>query len=206
MKVDILGLGHPRTGTGYTSKLLREWGLDVGHEQMGKDGTVTWQMLKEHKFEEPVGWPWAENLIGVDRRPGYDTLIYNVRDPKTSIPSIVFTEFIHYDTTNFLNQNFNIKFGENRVENAIKSILKFDQLIMDMNPHIIYRIEKDRDFLFKELIKRNYKVSYTEYSDKYNKRSHPKLNEINEEFNSVNDRLKESINLFCNRLGYEELY
>lgn len=31
----ILVVGHPRTGTGYTSKLLQSWGLDVQHERMG---------------------------------------------------------------------------------------------------------------------------------------------------------------------------
>ena len=44
--VEILGLGHTRTGTGYTSKVLSDWGLDVGHEVMRKHGIVSWLLVK----------------------------------------------------------------------------------------------------------------------------------------------------------------
>ena len=38
--INILGLGHPRTGTGYTSALCRLWGLSIGHERLENDGRI----------------------------------------------------------------------------------------------------------------------------------------------------------------------
>lgn len=39
----VVVMGHPRSGTGYMSKLFKAFGLDVGHEnQMGEDGISSW--------------------------------------------------------------------------------------------------------------------------------------------------------------------
>jgi len=35
--------GYPRSGTKYMATVLREAGLDVGHEYIGADGTVDWR-------------------------------------------------------------------------------------------------------------------------------------------------------------------
>ena len=73
----ILGVGHPRTGTGYTAKLLQSWGLDVGHEVMGEHGTVDWSLAAGEKSLWSGGsdfreWDWQH-------------IIYCVRDPRESI-------------------------------------------------------------------------------------------------------------------------
>ena len=81
----ILGLGHPRTGTGYTSNLLKTWGLDVGHEKMGADGIIAWQLVSD--IEPRI---FMEDFDS--SRYTYKYLIYNVRDPRGSIPSIALTE------------------------------------------------------------------------------------------------------------------
>jgi len=69
----ILGVGHPRTGTGYTAKLLQSWGLDVGHEKMGEHGTVDWSLAPASKsiwiggvdFRE---WDWEHIIYCIYRK------------------------------------------------------------------------------------------------------------------------------------------
>ena len=56
----IIGTG--RSGTAYTSKLLRECGIDVGHEALGKDGVSSWYLTTE--FEDAFdGLDWVD--IGI---------------------------------------------------------------------------------------------------------------------------------------------
>jgi len=65
----ILGLVHPRTGTGYTAKLLQSWGLDVKHEKMGKDGTVDWSLAAGKSLWQDVdlnGWNWQHIIYCVE--------------------------------------------------------------------------------------------------------------------------------------------
>ena len=76
-KIKILGLGHPRTGTGFTSSILNSWGLEVGHEKLERDGVVAWQLAVENG-----PWPYMADFPNVES----EILIYNVRDPRTSIP------------------------------------------------------------------------------------------------------------------------
>lgn len=38
----FLVVGHPRCGTKFTSSLLKQFDLDVGHEELGKNGISAW--------------------------------------------------------------------------------------------------------------------------------------------------------------------
>lgn len=200
----ILGLGHPRTGTGYTSNLLRNWGLRVGHEVLQDDGIVAWQLSTNVKEELP--------FMGRCKDVYYDTFnwettIYNLRNPKDSIVSISFTE---KGSLNFRNKIANIEMEKNRVSMAIKSILYFDEIILEKKPDIIYRIEHDVDKLF-NFLNSKYKISWTNLAriavnDKKNKRKHPDFIELKNEFENVPDDLKLKINNFCKKYSYENVY
>ena len=91
-KVLILGVGHPRTGTGFTASILSSWGLRIGHEKLMEDGIVAWQHVIENG-----PWPWIKHTDKL--KP--EILIYNVRNPKDSIPSIVFTEDVRPESLKF---------------------------------------------------------------------------------------------------------
>lgn len=69
-KKRVLILGHPRSGTLYTTVVLRTLGLDVEHERQGSDGSVTTQF-------------W----YGTWKLDDYDVILHQVRDPLKVIAS-----------------------------------------------------------------------------------------------------------------------
>lgn len=198
----ILGLGHPRTGTGYTHKIINSWGLKVGHEKMERDGIVAWQLVDKNG-----PWPFIKTVKKNDAY-NYKYIIYNVRDPKTSIPSIIFTENKSKHSIKFRTEKLGIDLSGNRVEAAIKSILEFDKLITSRRPHLIYRIEDESEKLFDFLKEQGLDVKWddTHVNKKYNARKHPDFAEIEEEFNSVSGFYKRRINRYCEKYGYPKLY
>jgi len=56
----LLVTGCGRSGTGYTSQLLQESGLVIGHERLEKDGCVSWPMALDGEYE--VWGPSAKGL------------------------------------------------------------------------------------------------------------------------------------------------
>mgnify|MGYP001101801554 FL=1 len=170
------GLGHPRTGTGYTAKLLQSWGLDVGHEKMGKDGTVDWSLVAGKSL-------WQD----VDLKAfNWQHIIYCIRDPKESIASIVYTE-----NTGGLSEEFRDKHGvknnTNPIISAINSLYKWDGLISKIGPNVIFRIEDEGEDLFKYLESAGIKVKWDEtiLGKKQNTREHPNWDEMIAEFLSL---------------------
>ena len=202
IKKKILGLGHPRTGTGYTHKILKSWGLKVGHEKMEADGIVAWQLV-----DQKGPWPFISR-VKPDNAYKWETIIYNVRDPKTSIASIIFSENKSKQSVKFRSEKLGIDLTGNRVEAAIRSILEFDKRITAMRPSFTYRIEDQSEELFNFLKSKNYEIQWDDayVNKKYNARKHPDLSEIEEEFNSVDRILKKRINRYCQKYGYPNLY
>ena len=189
----ILGLGHPRTGTGYTAKLLQSWGLDVKHEKMGKDGTVDWSLAAGKSLWQDVdlnGWNWQH-------------IIYCVRDPKQSIPSIVYTEDVGNASEKFRKQH-GVRGGSNPIVSAINSLYKWDQLISELEPNVIFRIEDEGEDLFKYLEKVGIKVKWDEtiLGKKQNVREHPSWDEMIAEFGDIPGRAKIKLNSYCRKYGY----
>ena len=197
-RVKILGLGHPRTGTGYTTSLLNKWGLDIGHEVFKSDGIVAWQFVEDYS-------PWTYMSWMIGKVPEYDILIYNVRNPKDSIPSIVFTEG---KTLNWRINRLNIERSYNPVEQAILSILKFDELILAKSPDIIYRIEDQELRLFEKLVnEQGLKLNWVAPENKkVNARVHDSIDTLTTDINTVRAELKKSLNMYCRTYGYEEFF
>ena len=202
IKKSILGLGHPRTGTGYTHRIMQTWGLKIGHEYMADDGIVAWQLVY------PQGrWPFIDTVKEGDVYD-FKHLIYNVRDPKTSIPSIVYTESQSQESVNFRNSFLRINLSGNPVESAIRSIIKFDQLINKRNPNLIFRIEDESEKLFNFLKEGGYNVNWndTEVNKKYNTRNHEGWDSLEPHLKRVDQEHKNLINAYCEKYGYEKLF
>lgn len=195
----ILGVGHPRTGTGYTAKLLQSWGLDVGHEVMGEHGTIDWSLAAGEKSLWSGGgdfreWDWQH-------------IIYCVRDPRESIASIAYTE--NTEISFEFRKKFERRIGDkSKIVSAIASILKWDQLITSKNPSIIYRIEDESEKLFNYL---NKNIDVIKWSDsqvnvKYNQREHGTFKELLEIPGYIPNRFKRGINQYCEKYGYDKLF
>lgn len=189
----ILGLGHPRTGTGYTTKLLQSWGLDVGHEKLGKDGIVDWSLAAGKSLWQDVNlkdWNWQH-------------IIYCVRDPKKSIPSIVYTEDTKSRSIGFRKEN-GVVIRENPIVTAINSITRWDRLISQLEPEITYRIEDEGQELFEHLKSMGIGVEWSDtvLGKKKNARGHKSWEEMIAEFGEVPAKSKIRINQYCRKYGY----
>lgn len=221
--VEILGLGHPRTGTAYTSKVLSDWGLDVGHEELGKQGIVSWLLVK------PKGpyLSWHQRDTGIDRRPTYDHLVYNTRDPKTALASIVYTEtppcdkdgtswcgtkyyqnynhsMFDYDSTYFRKTFIGLN-SDNPVENAIDSICQFHEMILRCRPDVQYRIENEEQKLFNYFKSVYSDIQYIEHPEKVNVRKHNSFERMANVFPTPSKQHIERINHYAMACGYDKV-
>jgi len=194
----ILGIGHPRTGTGYTAKLLQTWGLEVGHEKILNDGIVAWQLLKS---KGP--YPYLKNIF---ERPTFSCLIYNLRDPSESLPSIVFTENKHKSSYEFRSQIYPLN-GKNSIEDAIESVVKFDELARKLAPSFTYRIE-DEDFLLFNYLKskKKFKIKYKKLDKIVNRRKHKSFDEMIKKFGAPSEEHQTIINVFAQKYGYNKVF
>lgn len=199
MQKKILGLGHPRTGTGYTSKLLNLWGLDVLHEKMGSDGIVAWQFATRSK--NPM--PWLDKNIRFDDY-SFDHIIYNVRNPFYSIPSIAQVE---KPSLEYRKKFVHISNNSNPVFTAIESILLWDELILSHNVNFIYQVENQTRDLY-EYLSQYYNLNpYKHFTNtKYNSRAHEGWRNIKQFVKDVPDELLIKLNTFCNTYGYTSIF
>lgn len=189
----ILGLGHPRTGTGYTAKLLQSWGLDVKHEKMGKDGTVDWSLAAGKSLWQDV------DIKDFD----WKHIVYCVRDPKEAIPSIVYTEDIQSRSIDFRKEN-GVVVKENPIVTAINSIARWEHLISLLEPEIIYRIEDEGQELFEHLKSMGVGVEWSDsvLGQKQNTRAHKSWEEMIAQFGEIPAKSKIRINQYCRKYGY----
>lgn len=192
----VVGIGHPRTGTGFTAKLLRSWGLDVGHETLRKDGIVAWQLIKSTGKYPFLKLPF---------RPSHDVLVYCVRNPRFSIPSIVYTENINRKSFLFRKKILGFKDRKNNpIETAIDSLVFFNQKAVSLNP-IIFRIEQDRDKLFYKLSE-HFNLDPSSYNEIYNQRKHGNFKNLIDQFGDVSMRYKTALNNFCDQYNYDRVF
>ena len=216
----ILGLGHPRTGTGFTSKILNMWGLDVGHEVIGRDGIVSWLL-----FTDGPNYLWQNEF---SQRPDYDHLIYNVRNPKTALCSIVYTETPHITRSGFKTSGDSFKVDsepvervdfishrhrrcyfnmheKNPIENAIVSMVGMHGKISELKPDVTYRIEDQSRLVF-EYLKPHYpNIEFVQHKTAENTRKHPDFTEMLYDFGPPRDEFVTMINAMCVELGYKEI-
>jgi len=75
----ILSTG--RSGTAFTSKLLGEFGLDIGHETLGDDGISSWYLTDSKSQAGGVSW---HELDGQNILVGHQ-----LRNPFNTIPSLM---------------------------------------------------------------------------------------------------------------------
>lgn len=188
----ILGLGHPRTGTGYTSNILRAWGVDVGHETLKTMGTIDWSLASGNKSL------WQDLSI---QDYEWSHLIYCLRNPKESIPSIVYTE----ESTKEFRRSVGVEADKNPVIEAINSICKWDELITNLNPSISYRIEDQGDVLYEYLVENRIGTIWNPnvLKAKSNVREHPDWGEMINEFGKIPEKYLRKINNYCKKYGYE---
>lgn len=76
----IVGLGHPRCGTGFAASLLQQHGLDVQHEDIGADGVVSWMQVARRR-----AGPWGNTLADY---PPHTKVFLVARSPLAALNSV----------------------------------------------------------------------------------------------------------------------
>jgi len=195
----ILVVGHPRTGTGYTAKLLQSWGLDVQHERMGEDGTSDWSLASGDKsLWQDVNFKDYE----------WDIIIYCIRDPKESIASIAYTEDINNISLSHREKWAKFKRANSRLVTTIVSLTSWNSMIMKLEPDFIFKVEDGQQNLFNFLKKRGFKVKKSKniVPTDYNSRQHSNIDSLIEECGYILIRYKNRLNEYCDMYGYSHVF
>ncbi|MES2204462.1 MAG: glycosyltransferase family 25 protein [Pseudomonadota bacterium] len=162
---ELLCLSHPRCGSGYASFLLKQLGLDVGHEDMGINGVSSWMLAAED-----TDYPWGD--IGNEKKSGsihryyFANTIHVIRDPISAIPSIILENQHSRNNDSYLFRRkhlmklLNIQLpanvsNDNAIELAVIMYLAWNKIIDKHHPDFIFRIEHDQEKFAQFLLKRN---------------------------------------------------
>lgn len=204
--LSILGVGHPRTGSKMLQILLNSWGLSTTHEGHGIDGIVSWQFATNADAPLPA---YRQDELSQSITPKnykFETIVYHIRDPFYSIPSIALTETF---SLKFRSIWGNFEITDNPLNDAIKSILSWDKLILEKNPSFVFRIEYDVLNLY-DFLKAKYgeRISFTknEINNRHNKRKHDGWKGLEKYLDSADSSLLQSINDFCEKYGYSKIF
>lgn len=130
MNRQYLILGHPRSGTGYMSKLFQANGYDVLHEAMGRHGTSNWQFAvraNEYPFK-------FDDYRRQDVK--FKTVIQVMREPLAAVNSIAYLEGRSED---FRAQY--VPLVGNPFERAIMSYYGWHGIIKAQSPDMVLKLE-----------------------------------------------------------------
>jgi hypothetical protein len=199
----VLGLGHARTGTGHTARIMKSWGMRVSHEGMDLHGIVAWQFATDA----------PPPLVAFNREPHlyrdmyeYETIVYNVRDPFFSLPSIAYSEIYSLRWRSFWGK---FELQSNILTMAIESLLSWDKMIIEKNPNIIYRIEDQDEYLHDEL-KKLYPdiIRWTDLETNkiHNARPHDSWEKLSKYISDVPHHLLEKLNDYALKHGYQKVF
>lgn len=193
----FLNIGHPRSGTGFISKLFKEFGYDVGHEVLDKDGISSWIFAVE---EDQL---WGQ--VGINRKDyEFEHLVMNIRKPLDIISSVLYTENTVLDSYNLRAEYIDFG-GLNDIEKAVKSVLEWYKIIQWQGPELFIKVDdKPEDTLYyylKYQLEENIELSSQRLPTNINTRKHPKLNYEDIKDHCNNDLLIE-YKLFCTFYGY----
>jgi len=214
----LLAIGHPRTGSGYTSALLKAYGIDAGHEKMGEDGIVSW-MFTVYDLNNP----FALNKYAKSRYyTSFDNIIMFTRDPLTAIPSIIRENNAAETSYEFRRKhilketNIDLNKFENDLEKAIENYYLWSKMAIEKNkPSLIVRVEYDDEVLFNFLKKQEIEVNKNlemmpEKNINANKAYKGKTVEkplVSEEnWLNLDKKLKLQLNELCSLLNYTPLF
>lgn len=141
----LLIIGHPRCGSGYASELSKSYGLDVGHESMGRDGISSW-MFAVDSWDFPFGNGYANSTF-YNR---FDHVVQHIRNPFDAIPSIIVENRVSRSYAfrdKFIRERFGISMNDfsSEVNRAALSFVCWNLICEEKKPEIVFRVEDEGD-------------------------------------------------------------
>lgn len=214
----LLCIGHPRTGSGYVSALLKAYGIDAGHERMGEDGIVSW-MFTVYDWHNPF-WlnPYAKSRYTCD----FEHVIMHVRDPWTAVPSIMRENAHAALSLDFRARHIRLRYGTDiaaipsEFEKAVAGYCLWSRLALENNhPELVLRIEEDEKRLRDYLASIGFAMpsgalrlpSKDINSDKAYQGQRPAKPELDAmAWLGLDSHWKQALNSLCEQLGYPPIY
>lgn len=144
----ILVVGHPRSGTGFMSRLLQAYGLAVGHEQVDEDGISSW-MFAATTTEVPFSFDGSSRANYI-----FQTMIHVVRHPLGVIASTAYTELVNPPVIEYLSRFVVVDRFAEKLEQACQSYLGWNKLIEAQRPDLRVRVEEAPELIAEFLQKR----------------------------------------------------
>lgn len=143
----IIGLGHPRCGTGFTANTLIAGGIKVGHERMKQDGIVSWLSASEY-----TETPWGNG----HHRPilPSDLVFCTARSFLSAIPSVIAENRIpaSFDFRRKVLKDYSgVDLGDeadvprNEINIAVAGMALWYEMCLDKNPRFVFRVDHPED-------------------------------------------------------------
>tara|TARA_Y100000389_G_scaffold95188_1_gene91843 strand:+ start:1088 stop:1795 length:708 start_codon:yes stop_codon:yes gene_type:complete len=209
--VDFLILGHPRSGTGYISKLFSGYGIKIGHECIDEHGISCWTFVTPNcNHFNGVPKKGQRSIKGITRQDiEYKHLVHNVRNPFDVINSIYQTE------ANTHSQIFRLFHAEPKIDEnldtlsqTILSVTRWNKMIEQLNPEVVFKVEDCeecvKDYLVNNL---NYKTEGVVFENKsYNTRKKSREQKLTkEDYANVPQYVLDELNEYCERYNYTNI-
>lgn len=129
----LLITGTGRSGTHYTSRLMRELGYDIPHERIGKGGTASWKHIVSGRFAYIGKNRAAVNICS----EGFTTILHQVRHPLKVIASM---QTFGDSTWSFMAQHIQLDLKAPKVKRGMQAWVGWNQLI-EKRAHWRFKIE-----------------------------------------------------------------
>lgn len=214
----ILIVGHPRCGSGFAADICQQLGLDVGHEKMGKHGISSWMFSVDDPNNPYALNKWARTRLSYT----WKYMIFHTRNLKDAIPGVIRDSQNAVPNFRFRAHHIlrltgvDLEQYSDPVSQAIMSIVKWADLVMDQDPDFVFRIEDQAEEL-REFLNDCHLVS-DPYLDKcldikiknedrpYGGVHVPKPALQPGDFESVSNEIRAHANDYCEHFGYLPLY
>jgi len=205
----IVGTGHPRTGTGYTSRILNFLCPNIGHELLKNRGIVSWFSVVQDKcaFNHAFKKGWVPRYIPINLNSSINLQIF--RNPLDSLASIIhennnYNSFIFRDHLISLSQ-----FKNNPTEQAVESLLRWNDFIQSEIPVTLkFNVESDSENLFDffktEKLTKKSKNEFLIFIGALPKNTNHKARpiEIKHDFSNISNDTILKFKEFSDKLGY----
>lgn len=209
----FLVVGHPRTGTGFAASLMRQLGLDIGHETDGSDGVSSWMM----SVDDPEN-PWAGHPIASSRsRLHWDFCVHPVRKITDAIPSIMREDQYAPVSKDFRRRHILKLCGvdlagcKSDFEHAVQSLVCWSRIIHATRPDLHFRIEEDAEILLDFLRTKGIDVSVkpgdlvlspVNENKLYKGKRYPKPDISREDWDALPEQIWQGVVWYCETFGY----
>jgi hypothetical protein len=206
IRYNLLGVGLPRSGTGYTHLLLKSFGLDVGHEQVRPDGCIDWQLSLRSKLKKPYG---DGTLLNFER----GLVIRNARNPIDMIPSFITRVIRIKPAIEYIKNTLDLNLGGlSEIESCVETMYAFENIMEFWNPDYIFKVESDPYRLYNFLSNHyDFLIPYRKGNIRklkyYNTDSQKKTNitlknHLKNELSKLDENFIGKINQLCDKFEY----